>query len=99
MMHAWILLLLWTPETQAKPLRIWESIPPIARHCSTGTAAVRNNKDNVEYAACYAHLQCEDGTDYGTRACVCPKAKMPVLNQDEQVVGCSGEPAKPKSSQ
>jgi hypothetical protein len=92
-MHALILLFLLTPETPATPLRIWQDIPPIERHCSTGTAAVRNNKDNVEYAACYAHLKCEDGTDYGKGACACPKGKMPVLNQDEQVVGCTG-PAK-----
>jgi hypothetical protein len=90
-MHALILLFLLTPT----PLRIWQEIPPMEIQCSTGTAAVQNDKDNVEHVACYAHLKCEDGTDYGTGACVCPTPKMPVLNQDEQVVGCTGPAKKP----
>ena len=89
-MHALILLFLFAPETPAQPLRIFEEIPPMTIQCSAGeTAAVHNDKNNVEHVACYAHLQCEDGANYGAGACVCPKGRMPVLNQDDQVSGCS----------
>jgi hypothetical protein len=97
-MHALMLLLLLAPETQAKPLRIWDNVPPIARACTKGTAAVRYNRENEEHAACYEHLKCADGSDYGTGACVC-KPGMPLLDQDEVVTGCTAKAADKKPKQ
>lgn len=92
-MHILMLLLLM----DAQPLKLWETVPPIARACTKGTAAVRYNKDNVEHAACYQRpLKCADGTAYGTGACVCEKPRMPLLDQDEVVVGCSAKGAEKK---
>ena len=90
-MHA---LMLFFLLAAAPPLKLWDKVPPITRNCTQGTAAVRYDKDNVEHAACYKRpLKCADGTAYGTGACVCEKDRMPLLDQDEVVVGCSAKAA------
>lgn len=84
-MHAILLLLLLSDP---KPLKLFSDIPPMDHVCKSGTPAVQFNKDNEEKARCRENLKCSDKTPYGAGACVC-KSGMPLLDQDDVVVGCT----------
>lgn len=89
-MHAILLLLLLSDP---QPLKLFSDVPAMPQVCKSGTATVQFNKENEEKARCRQNLKCEDQTPYGTGACVC-KTGMPLLDQDDHVVGCTAEKAK-----